>query len=290
MSHLNDTRPTMVISSAIETELCRSLAQLHDMPLPELERTTATLMFTDIEDSTGLAAALGLTELAQFLSEHMSVVQRVVRSHGGSVMHFTGDGVCALWPSTDMSPTQAAQRALAAAGELSRQIASENRRRRADGLPTRRVRVGLHSGEVLLGSPHHGHPSVIFGAAVHLARRVEQAGKSVRAAKADVVVMVSEATLQLASSTDEKKTPAIASLRSLRGSGKVWGKPANSDSPSVECPAVVELRHNPRRLAARRDELHNRSQRQRAPSAPVATESPDRAGKDVPATQLLLCT
>lgn len=188
----------MTIQSQVETELSRSLAELWHMPPPELERTTVTLMFTDIEDSTGLAATLGLNELACFLSHHMTLVQRIVRSHGGWVLDFTGDGVFALWPGTQMTFGETARSALAAATELSRHIAAENRERHGGGQPTRRVRIGVHSGEVLLGNLHSGQPSCVFGPAVNLTRRVEQAGKSVRAGKSQAVVMVSDATLQLA--------------------------------------------------------------------------------------------
>ena len=49
------------------------VASLIEADAQEPTPTIATLMFTDIEDSTGLAAALGLKGIARFLRQHLDL-------------------------------------------------------------------------------------------------------------------------------------------------------------------------------------------------------------------------
>ena len=160
--------------------------------------TIATLMFTDIEDSTGLAAVLGLMGIARFLRQHLRMVEHVVTANHGIVRDFIGDGVFAFWSNTPAKMSFAAVEALAAAAALSREISATNSRRRAAGLPYRRVRIGIHSGEVLFEKRWDGNPPSLYGVTVHQARKIEQAGKGIDAGDRDVIVMASHATLHLA--------------------------------------------------------------------------------------------
>lgn len=166
---------------------------------PELTRTIATVMFTDIENSTSLARTLDVTDMAAFLRQHFSLARSVVEDSWGTVVGPTGDGICAFWPSAVSGDPVAPQLALSAAAELARRITEENYRRQAARLLTRRVRIGLHCGEVLLEQPSENSGFVqLYGATAHEARRVEQAGKQVGARDKEVVVMASCATLHSA--------------------------------------------------------------------------------------------
>ena len=167
--------------------------------VPEQFRPTiATIMFTDVEDLTGLASALGLVETTHFLIEHVALTQQVVLKHGGIVQNFTGDGVLALWLGTQMHPRDTALRALAAVADLAPEISISNARRRSHGLLTRRIRVGLHTGEVMFVNDCQRDFSFVVGSEVNFARRVEQAGKKEDREGVDTLVMVSGATLHLA--------------------------------------------------------------------------------------------
>lgn len=168
------------------------------MAQAQLQRNIATIMFTDVEDSTGLASALGLDETTRFLIEHFTTTRQVVLGHGGVVQSFTGDGVLALWLGSEMSPDETALGALAAVAELVPEISLGNARRRSKGSPSRRIRIGLHSGEVMFVNDRQRDFSFVVGLEVNFARRVEQAGKRENGEGVDAVVMVSGATLRLA--------------------------------------------------------------------------------------------
>ncbi|MCA6119940.1 adenylate/guanylate cyclase domain-containing protein [Bradyrhizobium sp. WSM 1738] len=114
----------------------------------ELERILATVMFTDIVDSTRRAAEMGDQRWRALLDHHDQLAQRLISKHRGSLVKSTGDGVLAIFDG----PGRAIRCALAFSA-AAQQI----------GLP---LRAGLHTGEIELRGEDIG------GIAVHAAARV----------------------------------------------------------------------------------------------------------------------
>jgi pimeloyl-ACP methyl ester carboxylesterase/class 3 adenylate cyclase len=114
----------------------------------ELERILATVMFTDIVDSTRRAAELGDQRWRSQLDEHDALARQTIERHRGVLVKTTGDGVVATFDG----PGRAIRCALSFSG-AARQM----------GLP---VRTGLHTGEIELRGRDIG------GIAVHAAARV----------------------------------------------------------------------------------------------------------------------
>jgi class 3 adenylate cyclase len=115
---------------------------------PALDRVLATLLFTDIVDSTRLAAGQGDAAWLETLHRHDRLVRDLLRAHRGVELRHTGDGFLARFDGPARAVTCAARLADAVA-ELGIQ-----------------VRVGLHAGEVELAGTEVG------GLAVHIAARV----------------------------------------------------------------------------------------------------------------------
>jgi pimeloyl-ACP methyl ester carboxylesterase/class 3 adenylate cyclase len=123
------------------------------MPVVDPDRVLATVLFTDLVDSTRRAAALGDRRWHRLLEQHQEVVRRQLVRFRGREVKTTGDGFLATFDG----PARAIRAADAIRAEL-RELGLE-------------VRVGLHTGECeLLGED-------IGGIAVHIAARVlAQAG------------------------------------------------------------------------------------------------------------------
>jgi class 3 adenylate cyclase len=119
-----------------------------DTSAVELERVLATVLFTDIVDSTRSAAAMGDQRWRRMLDDHDQLAQQVIDRHRGNLVKSTGDGILATFDG----PGRAVRCALAF-GSAVRQI----------GLP---VRAGLHTGEIDVRGKDIG------GIAVHAAARV----------------------------------------------------------------------------------------------------------------------
>jgi class 3 adenylate cyclase len=122
-------------------------------PAVDPDRVLATVLFTDIVDSTSRAAGLGDRRWHHLLVEHQEAVRRQLARYRGREVKTTGDGFLATFDGP--------ARAIRAADAIRAGV-------RELGLE---VRVGLHTGECeLLGDD-------IGGIAVHIAARVlAQAG------------------------------------------------------------------------------------------------------------------
>lgn len=111
-------------------------------------RSLATVLFTDIVDSTARLQQLGDAAWRDLLAAHDARLREALNAHRGREVKTTGDGVLAVFDS----PTRAAQ----CAAEMVRSAATL-------GLP---IRVGLHTGEIeTVGDD-------VRGIAVHTAQRV----------------------------------------------------------------------------------------------------------------------
>ena len=119
-----------------------------DSSLAELERVLATVLFTDIVDSTRSAATMGDQAWRRSLDSHDQLARQMIDKHRGNLIKNTGDGILATFDG----PGRAVRCALAF-GTAAQQI----------GLP---LRAGLHTGEIEIRGRDIG------GIAVHAAARV----------------------------------------------------------------------------------------------------------------------
>ena len=112
------------------------------------ERVLASIVITDIVDSTRRAADLGPGAWADVTAEHNRLAGRVIDEHRGQLVKTTGDGVLAKFDG--------AVRAVRAAIAL----------RDAVGRLGLEIRTGVHTGEVQVT------PDDVRGIAVHTAARI----------------------------------------------------------------------------------------------------------------------
>lgn len=120
----------------------------------ELERVLATVLFTDIVDSTRSAAEKGDQSWRRLLDSHDQLAKQMVEKHCGILVKNTSDGILATFDG----PGRAVRCALAF-GTAALQI----------GLP---LRAGLHTGEIEIRGRDIG------GIAVHAAARVMAQSRS----------------------------------------------------------------------------------------------------------------
>lgn len=157
-----------------------------------------TVLFTDIRGFTTLSERLSAGEVAALLNEHFALVDRVVDAEDGIVDKYIGDSVMAFWGAPAIEPDHAA-RAIRASRAIIQAVASDNRRRLADGLPAIRVAVGLHTGPAVVGNvgPAGRVNYTIVGDTVNSATRILSEAKDIEDT-ADVVVLASGETIRAA--------------------------------------------------------------------------------------------
>lgn len=117
-------------------------------PARPSSRVLASVLFTDLVESTAHARRVGDRAWTELLERHHDAVRAAVAAHGGDVIKTLGDGVLAVFSG----PAQAVRCARRAIEDA-----------RADGLE---VRGGVHIGEI------ERTGADVAGVAVHLAARI----------------------------------------------------------------------------------------------------------------------
>ena len=117
-------------------------------------RVRRTFMFTDIVGSTELIGTIGDDAWKDVLRWHDETLRTLIASHGGDVVHTTGDGFFASFPD--------AASAASCAAAIQRRLAEH--RRRHGFAP--QVRIGLHAAEATVTADDY------VGIGVHQAARV----------------------------------------------------------------------------------------------------------------------
>jgi len=122
-------------------------------PHIEPDRSVASILFTDIVESTSTAVSMGNERWTDLMLEHEEAVRREVSLHGGRVVDTAGDGVFAIFSMPRLA-IQCALRIQEAMRALNLQ-----------------VRAGIHSGEV------ESREGRIGGVAVHIGARIAAAAQ-----------------------------------------------------------------------------------------------------------------
>jgi class 3 adenylate cyclase len=133
------------------------------------ERKRLTILFADIRNSTALIDSLGDPELGmRRLQPVLDLMNEAVVRYDGVVNKSQGDGVMALFGAPQPHEDHAVRGCLAA-------LAMQDGATRT-GDPDLQIRVGVHTGEVVVQAIEHGIYQTYdaAGANVHLANRLEQ--------------------------------------------------------------------------------------------------------------------
>ena len=114
----------------------------------ELDRVLATVLFTDIVDSTATAAVMGDAKWRKLIDEHDRLTKAIVARYRGEYVESTGDGLLATFdgPARGVRCAQALAEAVKPLGV--------------------EIRAGAHTGEIT--HVEHG----VAGLGVHVAARV----------------------------------------------------------------------------------------------------------------------
>jgi class 3 adenylate cyclase len=159
-------------------------------------RRVVTVMFTDIVGFTPQAEELPEQETADMLNHHFALLGSCIENDQGVIDKYIGDCVMAVWGGLSTMEDHA-DHAVHAALEMGRVVHEDNLRRIAAGQKAVRLRVGIHSGPVIvgnIGAPGRVNYTVV-GDTVNVAQRFEQLGKEFMTPDEDVIVLVSGDTI-----------------------------------------------------------------------------------------------
>jgi len=162
----------------------------HGYPL-EGERRVATVVLTDLTDSTHLLEKIGTEGWVELMHRILHILESEINRFGGEVSQFRGDGLVAFFGATSAhedDPERAVLAALTMQRALEHYLREEVRPEAAD----LQMRVGVNTGEVIVasGTDRQHWVETAMGEAVAIAARMEDAAEP-------GTVLVSENTYRL---------------------------------------------------------------------------------------------
>jgi len=150
----------------------------------EGEKQIVTVFFSDLVGFTSLSERLSPGGLVTLINEYFATMSAPVRARSGIIDKYIGDSVMAFWTVPFAPPTE--QAALACATALEQFKLLEDFRRRVpdliglrQGLPPIDMRVGLASGDAIVGSigGDTSRSFTVMGDTVNLGSRLEGSNK-----------------------------------------------------------------------------------------------------------------
>jgi len=141
---------------------------LADVCLGDHVAREMSVLFCDIRDFTTLSEQMTPRENFNFLNSYLRQLTPIIRTHRGFVDKYIGDGIMALFP-------ESSQDAIDAAVALQRQVVTYNLGRRMAGYADVRIGIGLHAGELILGTigEEERMQTTVISDAVNVASRIE---------------------------------------------------------------------------------------------------------------------
>lgn len=200
-----------------------------------------TVMFSDIVGFTSQAEDMKAHEIVAILNEHFEIVSREIMNTGGTVDKFLGDGVMAFWGAPEADADHA-KHAIDAVEHITQRIEQENAKRKTEGKPVFQLRLGVHTGRVVVGNIGGGERTnyTVIGNTVNVANRLEQMGKDLDNGS-DVTAVISHAAW-VAAGEPENYSPAGSHI--IRGNTRPLtvltydGNDQNAPSNIIPLPAT----------------------------------------------------
>ena len=153
--------------------------------MPDLggEKTTVTVLFSDIRNFTTISEKLDAHEVVEFLNRYFESICAIILEEGGTIDKYIGDAVMVQFGAPVPYPDHAARalRTALAMREAAVDFKSWMSERFADrNLPAFNIGIGIHTGEAIVGNVGSSRRMeyTVIGDTVNLASRLESASKT----------------------------------------------------------------------------------------------------------------
>ncbi|MEG4170520.1 MULTISPECIES: ATP-binding protein [unclassified Microcoleus] len=139
-----------------------------EVKLGEHQERDMTVLFADIRSFTALSEKMTPDENFAFINTYLGRVSPAIRKNNGFIDKYIGDAVMALFPT---SPEDGVRAAI----DMQKEVNIYNQQRQKNGLFPIAIGVGLHAGNLMLGTigERERMESTVIADAVNLASRLE---------------------------------------------------------------------------------------------------------------------
>jgi adenylate cyclase len=138
------------------------------------QRQVQTLLFGDVENFVGLSSGMNAEALVEFLNSYLGAMTEELTRSEGILDKYLGDGLMAFF-GPPFTPGNHALAGCVAALRMQSRLKELAAGWQAEGLPPIRTRIGLSTGEVVVGNigSEHMRDYTCIGEAVNMASRLE---------------------------------------------------------------------------------------------------------------------
>jgi class 3 adenylate cyclase len=159
------------------------------------ERTSMAILFSDVRQFSNFAETRDPEAVIQLLNQVLSIEAEIVKKHGGDIDKFVGDALIAWFSGSDRCV-----RAVRAANEMISAL-----QLRFGGEPGTRIGLGIHVGEVVVGSVGSSARKdyTAIGSVVNMAARL------CSNAQPDQILVSEAVSAELGGAVDLKPLPPI---------------------------------------------------------------------------------
>jgi len=203
-------------------------------PVPEAERRQLTVMFCDLVGSTMLSGQLDPENLREVVRAYQETAAGVVQRYDGHIAQYLGDGLLVYF-GYPLAHEDDALRAVYTGLDIIDAMATLNTRLEVDYGVQLAVRLGLHTGLVVVGQMGGGgrHEHLALGETPNIAARLEGLA-------APNTVVVSAVTARLVADTCALESLGSQTLRGVDQPLEVWRVCGLRDPGSIEEAAADE--------------------------------------------------
>ncbi len=195
------------------------------------ERRIITVIVTDVTGSTHLLEEVGNETWVDLMSRMLNLQEQEIYRFGGKVDQFRGDGLLAFFGATEMYEDDP-ERALLAALAMQRAVQQFAASLKDKGIDLR-LRVGINTGEVIVGSlgePGQYQEDTAMGMAIAIAARMESSAEP-------GTILVSDYTYRLVPSQFEWLSLGKISIKGVSHPLEVY-RPISTRLESERSPAL----------------------------------------------------
>ncbi|HDO21781.1 MAG TPA: adenylate/guanylate cyclase domain-containing protein, partial [Nitrospirae bacterium] len=179
-------------SQYMDTRIVNHILSNPEFIKPGGQKRKITVFFTDIAGFTTLAESLPPEQTARILHTILNSFTEIIIGNGGIIDKYIGDAIMAFW-GAPLKTGRDEINACRASIQCSNALDEINRSFRKDGLNEINIRIGIHTGEAIVGNLGSDRlfDFTAIGDTVNLASRLEGANKIFKTR-----IMVTEETLK----------------------------------------------------------------------------------------------
>lgn len=175
------------------------------------EERVLTVLFADLRNSTGLAAALGPATFVRFLNDVFSMMTGAVFQHTGMLDKYVGDGIIAVF-GAPLAREDHALLACQSALAIQAGLPQLQEAWRSPGGPPIEIGIGINTGPMIIGNMGSAErfDYTVIGDEASLGARLEAANKDL-----GTRILISQATFQKAADGIEARSLGELTFRGI---------------------------------------------------------------------------